>query len=959
MEDRATFEVEELLANQGWVRSLALRLVGDADLADDIVQQTWIAALENPPRSQDTLRGWLSSVVRRLSARAHRDRFLRRKHDLRFVPPEPLAGPAELLELAERHQKIVSLVLELEEPYRSTILRRYFLDMSSEEIARRLGVPAATVRTHLKRALDRLRERLDRENGGDRPKWVRALLPLAAIPAAGGRTAAAASPLPVALGNLLGWAVVLMTSVKIALPVALVAGAAILFIAEPWQGERAGGERPAIARDGALLPDPSTTRGAPGPTSVPPAVDGQPLVRGRLVDQETGDPIAGFPVEIRRSDSGTPAGPEGIPTVVARAITDGRGDFRFDDLAPGEYLVAPGTDERVELRTEPAMITINGSTPATATLTCEVRWFVAGTVVVEGSEEPVPECWLRVVAGDGTLIASGATDEQGSFRLRDSVPRGPARIYASGPLERWFHTVGGEPDGSAQLDLGELVAGEEDVSRLALEHPWNGVLEGIVVDGSRRPVEGATVRVLADESTIGLWEAFWVHTSPSGSSGAPNQITGPDGTFRFARLPADRPLRLAARAPGMAPSLGERGRIGDRARFETVMLDAPGLVRGVVRLADGTPLPGAIVFTYRSDGGPGHGAEPHELGRYQRSHDPTRSDREGRFELAVVPGRHVFGARAPNLLPLEKWRENQVVDVAPGGTVEVEVEMLMGGDLELAGVVVDGSSEPLTRVQVQVVEEESRRPLSSFQWTDEGGRFRFRNLTDGRYRVIVIDSHGVPSPSYPLSIRSESEPFPAGTDGITIVHDPERCRLELHVVDAETGEGLPSYLWCGPPNASGEFEYSAGIGTERDGRRSLVIPPGPYDILVDAAGHEARVERIDFDPDEPDAPPRSLEIRLPRGRVATGVVVDTRGQPVPDVQVGVVFETAARFEVLRNSVVTTGVDGTFTIECLPEQGGRVAVVRRLSVLPGTVTETDREPIRIMLPNDPERGDGGG
>jgi len=40
-------DVEALLAHAGWIRSLARQLASDPNRADDLVQQTWVAALEH------------------------------------------------------------------------------------------------------------------------------------------------------------------------------------------------------------------------------------------------------------------------------------------------------------------------------------------------------------------------------------------------------------------------------------------------------------------------------------------------------------------------------------------------------------------------------------------------------------------------------------------------------------------------------------------------------------------------------------------------------------------------------------------------------------------------------------------------------------------------------------------------------------------------------------------------
>jgi DNA-directed RNA polymerase specialized sigma24 family protein len=43
-------DTEALLAHAGWVRGLALQLVRDAAEAEDLAQDTLVAALEHPPQ---------------------------------------------------------------------------------------------------------------------------------------------------------------------------------------------------------------------------------------------------------------------------------------------------------------------------------------------------------------------------------------------------------------------------------------------------------------------------------------------------------------------------------------------------------------------------------------------------------------------------------------------------------------------------------------------------------------------------------------------------------------------------------------------------------------------------------------------------------------------------------------------------------------------------------------------
>ena len=61
-------DLEHLLTHSDWLTRLARRLVADSATADDLVQETWVAALRRPPDPDRPARPWLSSVVRRLAA---------------------------------------------------------------------------------------------------------------------------------------------------------------------------------------------------------------------------------------------------------------------------------------------------------------------------------------------------------------------------------------------------------------------------------------------------------------------------------------------------------------------------------------------------------------------------------------------------------------------------------------------------------------------------------------------------------------------------------------------------------------------------------------------------------------------------------------------------------------------------------------------------------------------------
>jgi RNA polymerase sigma-70 factor (ECF subfamily) len=207
MTTTSSVPLAELLEQASWAHRLARSLVRDGDEADDLVQETWIAALRRPPNAEGSLRPWLGTVLRRQRGRrALADRRRELREEVASANPDDAPSPETLLGRMEVQKLLAGLVTGLEEPYRQTILLRYYEGLTSAEIAGRLKTPAATVRWRLKVGLDRLRAALDAQTVGGRDRWLLMLGPLAprgadnvADAAAAGRGLSRAGRLAVAL----------------------------------------------------------------------------------------------------------------------------------------------------------------------------------------------------------------------------------------------------------------------------------------------------------------------------------------------------------------------------------------------------------------------------------------------------------------------------------------------------------------------------------------------------------------------------------------------------------------------------------------------------------------------------------------------------------------------------------------------------------------------------------------
>jgi RNA polymerase sigma factor (sigma-70 family) len=175
---RTSVDASELLANTRWVRRLAGHLVRDPNTADDLAQETWMAAADNAVPQDVPLSTWLAGILRnlvRLRARSEARRSARER--LAATDEAQPATPESAVERMELYQQLGRLLLDLAEPYRSTLVLRYYEGLSASEIARRTGVPAGTVRWRLKQGLDTIRARLD-EKWGRRAAWIPIVAPL-------------------------------------------------------------------------------------------------------------------------------------------------------------------------------------------------------------------------------------------------------------------------------------------------------------------------------------------------------------------------------------------------------------------------------------------------------------------------------------------------------------------------------------------------------------------------------------------------------------------------------------------------------------------------------------------------------------------------------------------------------------------------------------------------------------
>jgi RNA polymerase sigma factor (sigma-70 family) len=178
---KPSIDPELLLAQTTWVRGLAHQLIADPHRAEDATQEVLTTAVAHPPPRVvrgATLRAWLGRVLRNFVVTSRIREARRREREEVAARPERQDSASEIVERAEEHQLVVETVLDLDEPYRTALLLRFFAGLEADGIATKMGCSPEAARKRVSRGLERMRRALDQRFDGDRSSWHRSLVPL-------------------------------------------------------------------------------------------------------------------------------------------------------------------------------------------------------------------------------------------------------------------------------------------------------------------------------------------------------------------------------------------------------------------------------------------------------------------------------------------------------------------------------------------------------------------------------------------------------------------------------------------------------------------------------------------------------------------------------------------------------------------------------------------------------------
>ena len=635
-QDTVRLDRSLLLQQAEWVRSLARNLVRDPVGADDVAQETLLAALASPPKDAADarhLRAWLGRVAFNLAHLSTRRTMRRRAREERVARAERTDSTADRVIRGSVLEKVVDAVAELPEPYRTAVRLHYFEGRSTAAIARETGTSETAVRKRLWRARGRLRRTLDSCHNGERQAWFQALAPLIGAPAAlRPATTASLATAPklaavvlVGLGVGFGWHRV-SKSAALEAPRAGSAGLAegvhTAGLSAPDPREPVLFSPRVASTDSSRRGDATRNERSGGPEMGVLSTTGHSRsgrsraggsFRARILDLH-GTPLGGLPVAAE-SAPGTPL-----------AWSDAGGSFRVGrgDLAPETTLIVA--------RAEWATLRAPRLRSSDAWLLAAPAVDLAGRVLMDGGRSPAgvrvsvrvrDEAFAgleRRVGADELRLPACEVRADGSFTI-DRVPsaEGIELTFSRGATLLGAVPVPAFSDGAMWIDLGE---GVELRSRIA----------GRVRDDRGAPVGGARVS-LGERST-------W-------TDGA--------GRFVFEGAGDADPDELTASKPGFAGS--HLAYAGDSAPSEARVLNVELAIAGTQDTIEGhvegergaaflgwvvfaTPAEGEDGSTGADFGGSGRlgepGAPPAPVANTAVA-EPVRAD--GSFRLFVAADR--------------------------------------------------------------------------------------------------------------------------------------------------------------------------------------------------------------------------------------------------------------------------------------------------------------------------------
>jgi RNA polymerase sigma factor (sigma-70 family) len=152
---------------------LALRILRDKDLAEDAVQEAFLAVWRTASRfvpEKAKASTWILTLAHRRAVDIVRREQRRRAETLEHAPEPAVEGVDEDAWLRLQRERVQTTLRHLPDAQREALELAYYGGFSQSELAERLGQPLGTIKSRMFTGLSRMRELL--EEPGTEMSWT-------------------------------------------------------------------------------------------------------------------------------------------------------------------------------------------------------------------------------------------------------------------------------------------------------------------------------------------------------------------------------------------------------------------------------------------------------------------------------------------------------------------------------------------------------------------------------------------------------------------------------------------------------------------------------------------------------------------------------------------------------------------------------------------------------------------
>jgi RNA polymerase sigma factor (sigma-70 family) len=831
---RSPVSIDELLAHADWVRGLARALVADEASADDVAQETWLAAIERPPRSAGQPKHWLAVVTRNVARKLSRKKRSDASLERAAATSELLPATDDVVARAALQQRVVAAVMRLAEPYRSTLLQRFFDRMAPRAIAAAAQVPVETVKTRLKRGLEMVRRDLASDFEREGKAWPAALLMLKRLaqPAAPATAAGAIGVLVMTKGAKLAIAAVV---------VAVAAPATWWWLRKESRvpptetavvksDEAPAVAPPSVARAAEVVrtPEAQGTRAsdatAPAADPVDPTATG--TIRGRVVDLEK-HPVAGAVVYAGDQRDGSFkdhdsffSGASGRiqasypPVFAARATTAADGTFELAGL-DRQRTWSVGAGDHVAGCAFASPIRFDGADlTKIVELECEGGISFSGRCAVDGDaphrlsmvmisvKKDEPSVRPNVYA-DYVLNPDVQDHDDGTFQTM-AVPGHWFTVQAAAFPDSKSNSLEPEEGGFKEIRIPwTRIPDDQHEWRLDLQFERTVALAGRIVatDGSPAHLADRLVPRLAEaefgrqsRETVAIL-AF--DQDPRRDANALRDVYFNSGGFwtgashAYGTIDLDHDRYTVERPPPAAKFVAFLARNELLGCAEIVGGAAPDVPIDLALLPE-EPLVRAVHFTATSalDGKPLEQVQldlfcfpafgdSHRGDEMLRESDKVRENLPITHELSLP-----IGTAAIRTYKHGWMNDHLVAEIPPGEEpLDLTLALTPAGKTAIRGEVVDEDGKPVADVLLRVYRRSDLHPIweqtgSLLGCTDVAGRFELKGLAAAEY-VVSVDPHETNPQGDLRDLSDLAERLGPAVIVASATEKPETCRLVL------------------------------------------------------------------------------------------------------------------------------------------------------------------------------------